>query len=65
MKTIKCVLSVIMGFFLGLLSSCGRNAPEKKKPEEPSTVPGTEKKEKEPDKPKKGEELPIRKPILE
>lgn len=63
MQVLKCIVSIVLGTLLGLFSSCVHsnrkvettpvtNKPETKKPDEVQT-------------PKKGEDLPVRRPILE
>jgi len=63
MKKVKCILAVILGTVLGLLSAC---VSREKAGEPVKEQAGAEPRKKaQPQPPKKGEELPVRRPILE
>jgi PBP1b-binding outer membrane lipoprotein LpoB len=67
MKKIKCILAVVLGTILGLFSSCSpREEPPQKQgePEKEQTEVQT-REGKQTEVPKKEEDLPVRRPILE
>ena len=67
MKTIKCLLAVVIGTILGLFPSCSPKKEPLPKQDEPQKEQAqeetTEAKQSQP--PKKEEDLPVRRPILE
>lgn len=67
MKALKCIFAVILGIVLGLVSSCSsKDKPEGQpgRPNEKQAPEDTGKGAQE-NPPKKGEDLPVRRPILE
>lgn len=59
MKTIKCIISVLLGLGLGLLSACVGQRPVQKPPPQTNTNTNTN------SIPGKQEDLPVRRPMLE
>lgn len=63
MKKLKCVASVVLGGLLGLIASCARPA---RKPEAAPPAAKTPTNETSATQaPAKGEDMPVRRPILE
>ena len=63
MKKLKCIVAIIVGGLLGLIASCGRS--DKKAGPAPVTPDSATNKTNQIEAPKKGEELPVRRPVME
>ena len=63
MQVLKCLVSIVLGTLLGLFSSCVHS--NRKVETTPATNKTGTKKPGEAQPPKKGEDLPVRVPILE
>lgn len=62
MKKLKCIVSIMLGGLLGLIASCAHT---NKRAAAPATPESATNKTDTVETPKKGEELPVRRPILE
>ncbi|MBT3294102.1 MAG: hypothetical protein HN919_19415 [Verrucomicrobia bacterium] len=64
MRKLKCVVSILIGSLLGLVASCSTRPKPPPEPEPPADKEVTSAEE-TPEPPKKQEELPVRRPMLE
>jgi hypothetical protein len=70
MRWLKCLVSVMLGVLLGLLGACSKKGTDGDTKVPPDAKTGAEKEKGEPEEeaakpPREGEDLPVRRPILE